>query len=49
LQENIINYFGFEVLIAVATESAASGNITRCDKSTDVLEEYIASIFRVEE
>jgi hypothetical protein len=48
---NKVKYVGFEVLTAVVTKSNIFWDISRivrC-KSTDVSEEHIASIFRVEE
>jgi hypothetical protein len=49
LQENVIHCVGLEVLITVAIESAISWIIKLCGKTTEVLEEYLTSIFRVEE
>jgi hypothetical protein len=42
---------GFEVLTVVVIKSTIFWDITQCSplKSTDVSEEHIASIFRVEE
>jgi hypothetical protein len=48
LQNNI--YIGSEVLTAVAMKSSSFGDITPCSLlKGDVSEEYVASMFRVEE
>jgi hypothetical protein len=44
---------GFEVLTAVTTKSTIFSDITSCNQSSEkpaaILEEHVASIFRVEE
>jgi hypothetical protein len=40
---------GFEVLITVVLKSSVFFDITLCSPSSDISEEYIASVLKVEE
>jgi hypothetical protein len=46
LENNAINFVGFDVLTAVVMKSFNFWNITPCSPSTDVSEEHVTSIFR---